>query len=461
MKLDELVTFDLIEDRIFDLKQAVNEDVRAFIADELCILGTNFRRYGGNSSDLESEFQQMANASNSLSGNALYYADSWLSKLLVNGSLIHHGRSRDVIQYLFSEFECSPVTELLSDRFDLSWKALMEEASEEIVFDWWVLWLTHRYPNIAILYLGPARVQRYRWLSDLSLLEVVSFLPNFMLWGLDQFLCKAKGRFLVRKLAEGNNIRRISGLPFPFTKRMAHAFAHAPKTSNLAEAVWYGVVVGLNGEEALCTILRRHFRDSEMDSGMILEMTRFLIRNDVGKLEEDEISRILGYLQHLWDEYGTLPVKGWTKASLRRRVEEWYLQVQREELQMREIRMGYYQNGYQNLPTSWEGAPYQPFEQEIKGVVYRIVQLTSQEALLEEGRRMHHCVGSYTSKCVLAGTSIWSLRSVENTEVKSLVTIEVGKDRRIVQARRKMNAAPNEFCRGMIRQWARRERLRF
>ncbi len=72
---------------------------------------------------------------------------------------------------------------------------------------------------------------------------------------------------------------------------------------------------------------------------------------------------------------------------------------------------------------------------------------------------MRHCVGSYASKCLRGGTSIWSLRQVQSEQIKRLVTIEVSPKGQIVQARKKLNAAPEKWQWSLIRQWAKREHL--
>ena len=86
-------------------------------------------------------------------------------------------------------------------------------------------------------------------------------------------------------------------------------------------------------------------------------------------------------------------------------------------------------------------------------------QLTSFKELHEEGKALKHCVRTYAWKCIKHGTSIWSLQQQKNERIKRLVTIEVTKDKAIVQARKKLNSNPTAFHWDLIRQWAEREEL--
>ena len=78
-----------------------------------------------------------------------------------------------------------------------------------------------------------------------------------------------------------------------------------------------------------------------------------------------------------------------------------------------------------------------------------------------EGKKMRHCVGSYTYKCVQGMSSIWSLRKLQYGQAERLVTIEVDKDRVIIQARGKFNCNPSDFERELIDLWAMAEGLKF
>lgn len=77
-----------------------------------------------------------------------------------------------------------------------------------------------------------------------------------------------------------------------------------------------------------------------------------------------------------------------------------------------------------------------------------IVPLLSQTELIEEGRAMDHCVGSYTCDCRLGQLQIWSIRTLEGQRCSTLATrferLAEGSWRAVItQHRGKSNVAPD------------------
>ena len=83
-------------------------------------------------------------------------------------------------------------------------------------------------------------------------------------------------------------------------------------------------------------------------------------------------------------------------------------------------------------------------------------ELLDDNQLLEEGRTMRHCVGSYASECASGYTTIWSLtRSDYEHQCRRELTIEVNpKNRRIVQAKGIRNSRPTVEARRITLLWA-------
>jgi len=102
-----------------------------------------------------------------------------------------------------------------------------------------------------------------------------------------------------------------------------------------------------------------------------------------------------------------------------------------------------------------------PRSHEEVALQYDFVELTDAEQLRTEGRALHHCVADYARSCWNGGSRIWSLRSTHGTRTTSIVTIEVDPKRQeIVQAKGFRNRRPTLHERGLIADWAKRERLR-
>jgi hypothetical protein len=92
--------------------------------------------------------------------------------------------------------------------------------------------------------------------------------------------------------------------------------------------------------------------------------------------------------------------------------------------------------------------------------VWTISELCSSQALLAEGRAMHHCVATYVQCCLWGQSSIWSMQVETRRGRRRVATIEVRKhDRRIVQARRAANRWLSARECEVIARWAAREGL--
>jgi hypothetical protein len=95
--------------------------------------------------------------------------------------------------------------------------------------------------------------------------------------------------------------------------------------------------------------------------------------------------------------------------------------------------------------------------------VWIIVELADSRALFDEGRRMRHCVATYTRRCIARRSSIWSLRQrcADDGTTRSVLTIEVQPaTRAIVQLKTYANGRPSQPQLELVRQWAAREGLR-
>ncbi len=92
-----------------------------------------------------------------------------------------------------------------------------------------------------------------------------------------------------------------------------------------------------------------------------------------------------------------------------------------------------------------------------------LVELRDSAELVEEGRRLRHCVGQYAGRVKNGISSIWSLRrAFEGDDLQPLVTIEYAPHRAcIVRAKGYSNRSlrPEELA--VIRQWAAVNRIRY
>jgi hypothetical protein len=83
-----------------------------------------------------------------------------------------------------------------------------------------------------------------------------------------------------------------------------------------------------------------------------------------------------------------------------------------------------------------------------------VAQLRTAADLVAETRAMHHCVASYAAKCIAGHASIWSLRRRVAGNTERLLTIELDRQCRAIQARGFDNRTPRIEERKILERWA-------
>ena len=267
-------------------------------------------------------------------------------------------------------------------------------------------------------------------------------------------------------IAKGGSLKKQAYFPIKMTSKALHFFLHAPGTYSVNEALRYGQIAAMGGEEPLVkailgSSLKQNFENEDFWETVIL----FFANNPM--LDVQHVSPIIDFLQHQKFEYRTvlnergiaqrLPpphpdfsIKGRTPSSLLRMTEEWH------EVLKKSRKTG---------NAAWEGEKIEDFTHiEGEGVsekIYQIRQLLSYKQLLEEGNAMSHCVYSYADSCERKACSIWSvtIETVSTAAPKRLLTIEVNSQHTIVQIRGKCNDLPAIQELDIIRLWAKEARL--
>lgn len=87
-----------------------------------------------------------------------------------------------------------------------------------------------------------------------------------------------------------------------------------------------------------------------------------------------------------------------------------------------------------------------------KGIYYSVILPTSTNDIIDEGRKLHHCVGSYVNRVIDGKTKILFFRN--NSEIhKPLITLEV-KNNMLMQYRGNQNRQPNQHEMEEIQKYA-------
>jgi hypothetical protein len=230
---------------------------------------------------------------------------------------------------------------------------------------------------------------------------------------------------------------------------MGRHFVQAPHHCSVNQAIRWSQVRGLGGDTALAdaiaaTELGQRF---EHESYWLL-VIRFLIDNpDLG------ISNIGPVVEYLRFNRRLCRVKPACKRSKRRAADEFLCQVQKwraqPSFQKRLASLAWSSSGIGGFDYQDERRAWNPSS-------WRIRELLDGNQLLEEGRGMGHCVGSFGPRCARGISSIWSLTcSDSRSQRRRELTIEVNpKSRTIVQAKGVRNSMPSPDARRVMLLWA-------
>ena len=271
------------------------------------------------------------------------------------------------------------------------------------------------------------------------------------------------GRRWFIHIGQGGSFRTAPALPHPISKTQAHQILRAPADVTLPQAFVWGRLVAAHVNEQLAgaviaTPLGRHGYDNVPGVGD-------------GAGREELLALLAPFLAACPDfpTYQVHPLIDYVTA--RRRGAPPFNQAQRDfalagrsvESVLRDI------NGWHDQLAQSRNAPAD-LVWPLSGIAWltlttyrpprdgrwRIVELTSTAELLEEGRAMRHCVGSYARGASAGRYAIFSLRHrrFDAENFTRVATIEVTlADRTVVQARGPSNMLLDEQTTDVLRRW--------
>ncbi|MCC2098241.1 MAG: PcfJ domain-containing protein [Hyphomicrobiales bacterium] len=265
-------------------------------------------------------------------------------------------------------------------------------------------------------------------------------------------------------IGRGHNIRNAR-IPFDMTKRMAHHFLEAPGSYTLEAALRWGQVIALGGdrrlvEALLATPIGTNFDNHEFWTSVI----RFFIANpmldrvhtgplidflDHQKFRTQDLVTGPGQIESIPPPQPGLSMKGRTPQALLAQMDEWHGVLRKVKAPTDAWFKASGIAGYRN-----ETGPRDNRR------VWTIRELLSGAELVEEGRRMRHCVATYTQSCLRGECSIWSMEVQSQAGIEKRQTIEVSRDGAIVQARGPRNVYPTSSEFTVLSDWAKGAGLR-
>ena len=256
-------------------------------------------------------------------------------------------------------------------------------------------------------------------------------------------------------LGEGTSIRSVEGFPFPYTKKMAHQMMQAPATLTVEQAIRWGQIMGIGGNERFFHEMERT-RIYSIETVMSLPSARhefwqtvleWLLRQPM--LDPAHYGPIIDFIEH--QKFSPpcanpdFEITGRSPHGLLRLVEEWHgalgTATRRDK-----------------ITWAYHGLDWQ-YEQKVHEEVlhtWALREILDSHELLEEGKQMRHCVYTYTGSCAKGRSVILSLRC----DGKRALTIEyLPEQKRFGDVRGHCNRMPSKVETNILKRWAQEKDL--
>lgn len=267
--------------------------------------------------------------------------------------------------------------------------------------------------------------------------------------------------------AGGASFRSLS-LPMKMTRTMERIFLASADHLTMEWALRRAELLALGMPKSFIDVVLATRLSGDLSNSDFWRTVWMFLRANAEDMCADEIGPMIDYLQfvrhdriHMDTGHGAIDIappqpnfsmKGRTVQSMLRLMKGWHrdLAYSRETASLTWARSGFSPWAMEEPRRSEDDVPR----------VWELKELTDSEQLLDEGRSLHHCVGSYAYLCYRGSASIWSLRMWRGAKKRSVLTIEVDPKRRVViQARGRANLPAAGKVRALVNQWAQREGL--
>ncbi|GHU54284.1 hypothetical protein FACS189442_0280 [Spirochaetia bacterium] len=267
-----------------------------------------------------------------------------------------------------------------------------------------------------------------------------------------------------------------------FTRAEAYCFLNTPVpytgASSVLELYFQAKCKARNIAVKLRRIIAKVFTlkfEKTFNHEIIIGFLDLLGRSENYQIDEGELGDICDFIlakirAHLKGR-GMVPpfsFSGRTMTSIISLTNEWHAEVQREQEAMNLLAQAEQGRQPQNRPNKptlaarWTGINVPLFKHEADGCVWTVTQLLTAQDLLNEGRKMKNCVSTYAYKCSGGECSIFNVSCfyTDSQLTESKATLEVSRDRSLVQAKGKCNIRVNSVIMNVIIRWAQANRIR-
>jgi hypothetical protein len=230
-----------------------------------------------------------------------------------------------------------------------------------------------------------------------------------------------------------------------FTKAEAHFFLNDRVSKTWVEATWRARLLasGLNKQYVNFFVRAILDKVANVKDPTFIDFVHFLGRHEY-KWTKNEIEDVMDYIRSLTWRHNEMAEEfsfaGRTVKSVIDLSNEWHARIQKEK----------------SSGCTWDGLPLNNGTYEKPDGLWEVSQILNSKRLIEEGRKMHHCVASYEAGCKVGSIGIFSIRRMDHIthELYRESTFEVSCDGRIKQHRAACNREPSNGAKDTVKRWA-------
>lgn len=231
------------------------------------------------------------------------------------------------------------------------------------------------------------------------------------------------------------------------TKKEVHWFLKAPAQNTIQRNLFWARCMAAGVSAPVSQFLTQQLGGAS-DQAALGERCDDLLRfyaSECGRMGPNELQEITDFVRAMVRR-PEFSFKGRTLGSMVNLSNEWHDETSTNRV-----------TKFQHWPQS-----FAPWTHEKKDCMVHAIELTTNRALADEGRKQNHCVFSYTQNCLRGWSKIVSIRWVgrsgsllEPGDIINRLTVEVStSSREIYQIKGRHNRRPDSHEVKIVRLWA-------